>query len=110
MYNHMGREDTFIYPILLDMFSDPGKGLELLAKQETFIKQGIGIDYLTRSYYYAGHPQRTTLGQAIGRQIMVMARDSLPPPSHSPYLSPLLPPSFTPLLLPPSTPIYRTHQ
>lgn len=74
MYNHMGREDTFIYPILLDMFSDPGKGLELLAKQETFIKQGIGIDYLTRSYYYAGHPQRTTLGQAIGRQIMVMAR------------------------------------
>ena len=43
MYNHMGREDTFIYPILLDMFSDPGKGLELLAKQETFIKQGIGI-------------------------------------------------------------------
>jgi hemerythrin-like domain-containing protein len=74
MYNHMGREDAFIYPIMLDMFSDPNKDLELLGKQEAFIKQEVGMDYLNRSYYYAGHLQRTTLGQAIGRQMAARPR------------------------------------
>jgi hemerythrin-like domain-containing protein len=74
MYNHMGREDTFIYPIMLDMFSDPNKDLELLGKQQAFIKQEVGEDYLNRCYYYAGHLQRTTLGQAIGRQMAARSR------------------------------------
>lgn len=71
MYMHMGKEDTFIFPILLDMFSDPTRDLEMMGKQEAFINQEVGMDYLVRSYYYAGHLQRTTLGQAIGRQIAV---------------------------------------
>jgi hemerythrin-like domain-containing protein len=69
MYTHMGKEDAFIYPIMLDTFSDPTKDLELLGKQEEFIKQEVGIEYLNRSYNYAGHLQRVTLGQAIGRQM-----------------------------------------
>jgi hemerythrin-like domain-containing protein len=49
MYNHMGKEDTFIFPILLDVFHDPTRDLELMGKQEAFIKKEIGMDNLMRS-------------------------------------------------------------